>query len=95
MSELATLMMQVDKLRVLKEVWSKGKEARLLPFSIGGTGVTGADYSGGIVLNNLQYSRGTASVSVNHLAIESGIYAVTGANGNSKSTLFWLLWPVT
>ena len=46
---------------------------------------------GGIVLNNLQYSRGTATVSVEHLVLESGIYAVTGANGSGKSTLFRLL----
>ena len=92
-SELATLMSEVDKLKVLDDVWSKSKEARLLPCRIGndmiGTGVS--SHGGGVVLNNLQYSRGTASVSMDHLVIEPGIYAVTGANGSGKSTLFRLL----
>ena len=92
-SELATLMTQVEKLKVLEGIWSKSKEARWLPCSIGGTnadyGTT--KYSGGIILNNLQYSRGTASVSTDHLVIEPGVYAVTGANGSGKSTLFRLL----
>ena len=83
-SELATLMTQVDKLKTLDEVWSKSKEARLLPCKID-------SIEGSIVLNNLQYSRGTASVSVENLVLEPGIYAVTGANGSGKSTLFRLL----
>lgn len=82
-SELATLMTQVDKLSSLDEVWSKSKEARLLPCNIGGTS--------GIELSNLQYSRGTASVNVEQLVLEPGVYAVTGANGSGKSTLFRLL----
>ncbi|KAL7539301.1 hypothetical protein ACHAXR_009291 [Thalassiosira sp. AJA248-18] len=93
-SELATLMTQVEKLKVLDEVWSKSKEARLLPCRIEGVDVRndGSNHSsGGIILNNLQYSRGTASVSIEHLVIEPGIYAVTGANGSGKSTLFRLL----
>mmetsp|Transcript_46039 Transcript_46039/g.97689 ORF Transcript_46039/g.97689 Transcript_46039/m.97689 type:complete len:1010 (+) Transcript_46039:267-3296(+) len=94
-SELATLMTQVDKLKVLEEVWSKSKEPRLLPCRLGTTITQTAEvtekYLGGIVLNNLQYSRGTASVSTDHLVIEPGIYAVTGANGSGKSTLFRLL----
>ena len=75
----------MEKLSGLDEVWSKSKEARLLPCSIGSSN------DEGIVLNNLQYSRGTASVSVEHLVIRPGVYAVTGANGSGKSTLFRLL----
>jgi len=93
-SELATLMTQVEKLKVLEGIWSKSKEARVLPCSIGGTNdddYGASKYSGGIILNNLQYSRGTASVSTDHLVIEPGVYAVTGANGSGKSTLFRLL----
>ncbi|KAL7546346.1 hypothetical protein ACHAWF_009681 [Thalassiosira exigua] len=91
-SELATLMTQVDKLKDLDGIWRKGKEARLLPCRIASsTGRDGLGRSGGIVLNNLQYSRGTAVVSVEHLVVEPGIYAVTGANGSGKSTLFRLL----
>lgn len=75
-SELATLMTQVDRLKALDVVWSKSKEARLLPCRIGSSG--DINPTGSIVLNNIQYSRGTASVSVEHLVIEPGIYAVTG-----------------
>lgn len=84
-SELATLMTQVDRLNVLNEVWSKSKEARLLPCSIRSRGEmdkTSNEPAGSIVLNNIQYSRGTASVSVEHLVIEPGIYAVTGGEVN-------------
>eukprot|EP00578_Thalassiosira_sp_NH16_P005831 CAMPEP_0181130814 /NCGR_PEP_ID=MMETSP1071-20121207/30070_1 /TAXON_ID=35127 /ORGANISM="Thalassiosira sp., Strain NH16" /LENGTH=724 /DNA_ID=CAMNT_0023216921 /DNA_START=356 /DNA_END=2530 /DNA_ORIENTATION=+ len=96
-SELATLMTEVDKLRALDVVWSGGREARVLPCRIEGDanedeeGTVAVAKHGGIVLNNLQYSRGTASVSMEHMIIEPGIYAVTGANGSGKSTLFRLL----
>ncbi|KAL9179061.1 hypothetical protein ACHAXT_000103 [Thalassiosira profunda] len=86
-SELAKLMTQVDKLKVLDDVWSKSKEARVLPCLL----ETADEGAGSITLNNLEYSRGTASVSIERLVIEPGIYAVTGANGSGKSTLFRLL----
>lgn len=38
----------------------------------------------GIVLNNLGYSRGSAEIWIEHLVIEPGIYAVTGANGKCR-----------
>jgi hypothetical protein len=85
-SELATLLTQVDRLKVLDDVWSKSKEARLLPCRIRSNEIidgTSSDPDGSIVLNNIQYSRGTASVSIEHLVIEPGIYAVTGG----KNTL--------
>ena len=79
-SELATLMTQVDRLNVLDEVWNKSKEARLLPCRLRSDDTMDATSypTGSIVLNNIQYSRGTVSVSVEHLVIEPGIYAVTG-----------------
>lgn len=71
----------------LDSVWSKSKEQNVLPCRIdsglnssGSKNLTGRG-SQGIVLNNLGYSRGTAEIFVDHLAIEPGIYAVTGANG--------------
>ena len=87
------MMTQVNKLKALDGIWRKGKEANLLPCRIASErGVDdGGATTSGIVLNNLQYSRGTAIVSTEHLAIEPGIYAVTGANGSGKSTLFRLL----
>uniref|UniRef100_A0A6T6HVF1 ABC transporter domain-containing protein n=1 Tax=Craspedostauros australis TaxID=1486917 RepID=A0A6T6HVF1_9STRA len=44
-----------------------------------------------VVLRNLQYSRGTANVRVDHLELKAGVYALTGANGSGKSTLFRVL----
>ncbi|KAL7458372.1 hypothetical protein ACHAWC_010625 [Mediolabrus comicus] len=85
-SELATLMTQVEKLKVLDGLWSKSKEARLLPCR-----VSDDNTSNSIELTNVAYTRGTASIVVEHLVIEKGIYAVTGANGSGKSTLFRLL----
>lgn len=90
-SELATLMTEVDKLKVLEGVWGKSKDARLLPCHIGSSNDDGGENQSGIILNNVQYTRGTATVAAEHLVIEPGIYAVTGANGSGKSTLFRLL----
>jgi energy-coupling factor transporter ATP-binding protein EcfA2 len=89
-SELATLMTQVDKLKVLDDLWSKSKEARLLPCRVRES-KSGDNTSNSIELTNVAYTRGTASIAVEHLVIEKGIYAVTGANGSGKSTLFRLL----
>jgi len=74
-SELATLMTQVDKLKLLEELWSKSKEARLLPCRVSDS-ESGAGNS--IELTNVAYTRGTAAISVEHLVIQKGIYAVTG-----------------
>lgn len=95
-SELATLMSEVERLTSLNVIWNKSKEPRLVHCQINGltTATTtdgGGQDSSDIVLKNVQYSRGTASVFVNNLVIGPGIYAVTGANGSGKSTLFRLL----
>ena len=74
-SELATLMTQVDKLKVLDGLWSKSKESKLLPCRVSDSG-SGVENS--IELTNIAYTRGTAAISVEHLVIEKGIYAVTG-----------------
>ena len=100
-SELATLMSEVERLTSLNVIWNKSKEPRLVHCQIHNSTITanngGGDVqssggsSSGIVLKNVQYSRGTASVFVNDLVIGPGIYAVTGANGSGKSTLFRVL----
>jgi ABC-type multidrug transport system fused ATPase/permease subunit len=96
-SELATLMSEVERLTSLNIIWNKSKEPRLVHCHIHGSTTTMAttDNGGGgssdIVLKNVQYSRGTASVFVKDLVIGPGIYAVTGANGSGKSTLFRVL----
>ena len=89
-SELATLMSEVERLRSLDEIWKKSREPRLLPCSVRGADDDGAERpggggGGGIVLRNVQYSRGTASVSVEHLMIGPGIYAVTGGKKTYSS----------
>jgi len=89
-SELATLMTQVEKLKTLDSVWGKSKDGTVLPCRIPEIDESNL-VQHGIVLNNLQYSRGTATVSVEHLVLEPGIYAVTGPNGSGKSTLFKVL----
>jgi hypothetical protein len=83
-SELATLMSETERLRSLDEIWRKSREPRLLPCRVRGAAADdgaerlGGGGGGGIVLRNLQYSRGTASVTVEHLEIGPGIYALTG-----------------
>jgi len=86
-SELATLMTQVDKLKGLENAWSKSKVRTMLPCRID----EASGKQQGVVLRNLEYSRGSADVMIEKLIIEPGIYAVTGANGSGKSTLFRLL----
>ena len=66
--ELATLMSEVERLKL---ICSKSREHQLLPCRIERSGDS-------IVLKNIRYSRGTASVSVEHLVIGPGIYALTG-----------------
>ena len=86
-SELATLMSEVERLRSLDEIWKKSREPRLLPCSVRGADDDGAERpgGGGIVLRNVQYSRGTASVSAEHLVIGPGIYALTGGKETYSS----------
>jgi len=85
-SELATLMSEVERLRSLDEIWKKSREPRLLPCSVRVADDDGAERpGGGIVLRNVQYSRGTASVSTEHLVIGPGIYALTGGKETYSS----------
>jgi hypothetical protein len=37
-----------------------------------------------LVLRNLHYSRGTASVRADHVELQPGVYALTGPNGSGK-----------
>ncbi|KAI2488919.1 hypothetical protein MHU86_25973 [Fragilaria crotonensis] len=86
-SELARMLTQIDKLKELASAWEKSRSRLLLPCLVSPHEVTHS----GIVLKNLHYSRGSASVSVDHLNIDPGVYALTGANGSGKSTLFRVL----
>lgn len=86
-SELARLLTQIDKLKELATVWENSRNRQLLPCLLS----PNQQKNTGITLKNLHYSRGSASVSVNHVDINPGVYALTGANGSGKSTLFRVL----
>ena len=86
-SELARMVTQIDKLKELANVWEKSRNRQLLPCLVAPPSSTHT----GIMLKNLHYSRGSASVSVAHVDIKPGVYALTGANGAGKSTLFRVL----
>lgn len=66
----------------LESVWSKSKEPNVLPCRI-----EPDSSSTSIALKNLGYSRGSAEIMIDHLTIEKGIYAVTGANGELFSVI--------
>ena len=67
-SELARMLTQIDKLKELANAWEKSRRRLLLPCLVSPHDVTHT----GIVLKNLHYSRGSASVSVDHLNIDPG-----------------------
>jgi energy-coupling factor transporter ATP-binding protein EcfA2 len=93
-AELARMMTQIDNLKELAQVWQSAEDRNVLPCNIAPPGVK--DHISGshpslVVLRNLLYSRGTASVRIDHLELPAGVYALTGANGSGKSTLFRVL----
>mmetsp|Transcript_23568 Transcript_23568/g.25998 ORF Transcript_23568/g.25998 Transcript_23568/m.25998 type:complete len:858 (-) Transcript_23568:101-2674(-) len=86
-SELARMSTNIDKLKNLSDVWELSRERSLLPCSL----ASESDQDPGIILRNLQYSRGSASVNIDYTKLTAGVYALTGANGSGKSTLFRVL----
>mmetsp|Transcript_30627 Transcript_30627/g.46378 ORF Transcript_30627/g.46378 Transcript_30627/m.46378 type:complete len:824 (+) Transcript_30627:25-2496(+) len=86
-SELARMLTEIEKLRKLSEVFDQSRDQLLLPCSI----APQPDSTPNIVLRNLHYSRGSASVDIDDTVLKAGIYALTGANGSGKSTLFRVL----
>jgi len=86
-SELARMITMIERLQELVNVWELRKLQGALPCSVAAP----SGHSPGLVLRNLHYSRGTASVRVDHVVIKPGIYALTGSNGSGKSTLFRVL----
>lgn len=82
-SELARLLTDVDKLQELANLWAKINARSLLPCDL-------SSESGGITLQNLHYSRGTASVSfVENVAsfLESIQLTVAIRSKSTESTL--------
>jgi energy-coupling factor transporter ATP-binding protein EcfA2 len=94
-AELARMMTQIGNLKELAEVWDGAKSRNLLPCNLAPPAVVEhaaeSDALSMVVLRNLHYSRGTATVRVDHLELHAGVYALTGANGSGKSTLFRVL----
>ena len=86
-SELARMITMIERRQELVNVWELRKLQGALPCSVAAP----SGHSPGLVLRNLHYSRGTASVRVDHVVIKPGIYALTGSNGSGKSTLFRVL----
>jgi len=89
-AELATMSTEVAKLRELSSVWERGQKRNLVHCNFHDE-ISNEHGSNSVVIHNLQYSRGTAFVSIENLELTPGVYAVTGANGSGKSTLFRVL----
>jgi ATPase subunit of ABC transporter with duplicated ATPase domains len=84
-AELARMMTEITKLNELKNIWDSSKSRALLRCDIA------PPDKKRLLLRNLDYTRGTASVRADHVELKPGIYALTGANGSGKSTLFRVL----
>lgn len=84
-AELARMMTEITKLNDLKNIWDSSKSRALLRCDIA------PPDKKRLLLRNLDYTRGTASVRADHVELKPGIYALTGANGSGKSTLFRVL----
>jgi ATPase subunit of ABC transporter with duplicated ATPase domains len=84
-AELARMMTEITKLNELKDIWDNSKSRALLRCDIA------SPDKKRLLLRNLDYTRGTASVRADHVELKPGIYALTGANGSGKSTLFRVL----
>jgi energy-coupling factor transporter ATP-binding protein EcfA2 len=92
-AELARMVTQINNLKELSTVWDEAKSRNLLNCNLAPPAVT-KDSAGAkslIVVRNLHYSRGTATVRADHLELKAGTYALTGPNGSGKSTLFRVL----
>mmetsp|Transcript_4269 Transcript_4269/g.8167 ORF Transcript_4269/g.8167 Transcript_4269/m.8167 type:complete len:839 (+) Transcript_4269:123-2639(+) len=86
-SELASMESSIKVLRELKDIWNASEQRNLLDCSVN----SDSSSSGVLVIDDLRYTRGSASVEIKDLKVTPGIYALTGANGSGKSTLFRLL----
>eukprot|EP00560_Eucampia_antarctica_P006250 CAMPEP_0197827414 /NCGR_PEP_ID=MMETSP1437-20131217/4194_1 /TAXON_ID=49252 ORGANISM="Eucampia antarctica, Strain CCMP1452" /NCGR_SAMPLE_ID=MMETSP1437 /ASSEMBLY_ACC=CAM_ASM_001096 /LENGTH=685 /DNA_ID=CAMNT_0043428243 /DNA_START=646 /DNA_END=2703 /DNA_ORIENTATION=- len=84
-SELATMQSAIVKLQALREIWARSENKNILPCKIDESNKSN------LVIENLAYTRGSASVDIDNISLTPGIYAVTGSNGSGKSTLFRVL----
>jgi ABC-type multidrug transport system ATPase subunit len=86
-SELASMESSIKVLRELKDIWNASEKRNLLDCSVD----PDSSSSDMLLIDELGYTRGSASVEIKNLKLTPGIYALTGANGSGKSTLFRLL----
>lgn len=80
-AELARMMTEIEKLSELASIWDRSKKRNLIHCKLQ------KRQEDGITLRHVHYSRGTATVRAEHVEMEPGIYALTGANGSGKPIL--------
>ena len=79
-AELARMTTEQTKLWQLQRIFEHSKQRMLLPCTVPPPSLD--DTNGPLVIRNLHYTRGTVSVRVDHMEIEPGVHALTGANGS-------------
>lgn len=77
-AELARMMTEIEKLTELADIWERSSTRRLLHCKLA------PQEQDGITLRHVHYTRGTAIVRAEHVELEPGIYALTGANGSGE-----------
>jgi hypothetical protein len=93
-AELARMETEIEKLSQLVDIWRRSQKRSLVHCSLPPPLLSQPGSSGGVdankeicrtlVLRNLHYSRGTASVRADHVELQPGVYALTGPNGSGK-----------
>ena len=84
-AELARMMTEIEKLSELASIWVRSSARSLIHCKLA------SREEDGITLRHVHYSRGTAAVHAEHVDMEPGIYALTGANGSGKWRLYCVL----
>ena len=77
-AELARMMTEIEKLSELASIWARSSTRSLIHCKVAQRELDG------ITLRHVHYSRGTAAVHAEHVEMEPGIYALTGANGSGE-----------
>lgn len=79
-AELARMMTQISNLKELTKVWESAKQRNLLTCNLGANHANESSKPL-VVMENMIYSRGAATVQIDNMELNAGIYALTGANG--------------
>lgn len=89
-AELARMMTQISNLKELSDVWKTAKQRSLLPCSLEANESTTESSKALVVIENLLYRRGSATVQIESMKLPGGIYALTGPNGTLSLLLFFV-----